>query len=86
MLLPNGSAIKNDVIESFNAAVANDENVRADGSIEWNFVDADLNIALGGFYSSDYLYECFDVLVDNYFDKLFEEIVAGVEKEVDNIA
>jgi len=86
MLLSNGSAIKNDVIESFNAAVANSENWNENGSMNWDFVDADLNIALGGFYSSDYLYECFDVLVDNYFDKLFEEIVAGVEKEVDSTA
>ena len=69
MLTSYGSMIKNDVIEAFDAAVTNPENINTSGGINWNFVDADLNIALGGFYSSDYLYECFDVLVDNYFDK-----------------
>ena len=69
MLTSYGSMIKNDVIEAFDAAVINPENINTSGGINWNFVDADLNIALGGFYSSDYLYECFDVLVDNYFDK-----------------
>ena len=69
MLTSYGSMIKNDIIEAFEAAVTNPENINTSGGINWNFVDADLNIALGGFYSSDYLYECFDVLVDNYFDK-----------------
>ena len=69
MLTTDGAMIKNDVIEAFDAAVINPENINTSGGINWNFVDADLNIALGGFYSSDYLYECFDVLVDNYFDK-----------------
>jgi hypothetical protein len=67
MLLANGSMIKNDVIESFNAAVANPENQHVGGGINWNFVDADLNLDLGGLYSSEYLLECFEVLVDEYF-------------------
>ena len=67
MLLSNGSMIKNDIIEAFNAAVANSENQHEGGGINWNFVDADLNLDLGTFYSTDYLYECFEVLVDNYF-------------------
>ena len=67
MLLSNGSMIKNDVIEAFNAAVANPENQHQGGGINWNFVDADLNLELGTFYSTDYLYECFEVLVDRYF-------------------
>ena len=66
MLLPNGSAIKLDVIECFNKAVASKENWNANGSMNWNFVDADMNLELGAFYSSDYLYECLDVLADNY--------------------
>ena len=66
MLLPNGSAIKNDVIDSFNAAVANSENWNENGSMNWNFVDADMNMDLGGIYGSDYIYECFEVLADNY--------------------
>lgn len=67
MLLSNGSMIKNDVIETFNVAVANPENQNEGGGINWNFVDADLNLELGTFYSTDYLYECFEVLVDRYF-------------------
>lgn len=67
MLLENGAAIHNDIIEAFNNAVANDENIHQGGGINWDFVDADLNLELGAFYSADYLYECFDVLVNNYF-------------------
>jgi hypothetical protein len=66
MLLPNGSMIKNDVIESFNRAVADIENARADGSIEWNFVDADMHVDLSAFYSSEYIGECMEVLADDY--------------------
>ena len=67
MLLSNGSMIKNDVIEAFNAAVEKPENINTSGGINWDFVDADLFIELGSFYSTDYLYECFEALVDKYF-------------------
>ena len=67
MLLPYGTMIKNDVIEAFNAAVANPENINSTGGINWNFVDSDLQIGLGVIYNSDYLNDCFGVLVDNYF-------------------
>lgn len=67
MLLPNGAMIKNDVIECFNKAVENPENLHDGGGVNWNFVDADLNIELGAYYATEYLYECFEVLVDNYF-------------------
>lgn len=67
MLLENGAMIKNDVIEAFNAAVANEENQYVGGGINWDFVDADLNLDLGHIYDADYLFECFGVLVDNYF-------------------
>ena len=67
MLLSNGSMIKNDVIEAFNAAVTNEENINSSGGINWDFVDADLNMDLADFYSTDYLYECFEVLVEKFF-------------------
>lgn len=67
MLLSNGSMIKMDVIEAFNKATTNPENINTSGGLDWNFVDADLNLELGAFYSSEYLYECLEVLVDNYF-------------------
>ena len=66
MLLPNGSMIKNDVIDAFNKAIDNPENQNADGTMNWNFVDADLHIDMSGFYSTDYLNACFDVMVDEY--------------------
>ena len=64
MLLPNGSAIKNDVIESFNRAVENNENIQS-GEINWNFVESDMFMDLRTFYASEYIIECFDVLADN---------------------
>lgn len=67
MLLPYGTMIKNDVIEAFNKATTNPENINSSGGINWNFVDADLNLELSLWYTSEYLYECFEVLVDNFF-------------------
>ena len=67
MLLPSGAMIKNDVIEAFNKATKNPENINSSGGINWNFVDADLNLDLSLCYTSEYLYECFEVLVDNFF-------------------
>lgn len=67
MLLSNGSMIKNDVIEAFNKATNNPENINASGGMNWDFVDADLHMDLNNFYSTEYLYECVEVLVDNFF-------------------
>jgi hypothetical protein len=67
MLLPYGAMIKNDVIEAFNAAVVNPDNIHQGGGINWNFVDSDLQIGLGVIYNSDYLNDCFAVLVDKHF-------------------
>lgn len=64
MLLKNGSAIKNDVIESFNRAVEKQENLNADGSINWNFVDADMYAELSIFYAGEYIWDCMDALAD----------------------
>lgn len=66
MLLPNGSAIKNDVIDSFNKAIDNPENISDDGSMNWNFVEHDMFMDLRDFYASEYIFECFDVMVDEY--------------------
>jgi hypothetical protein len=67
MLLQNGAMIKNDVINAFNNAVANEENQHEGGGINWDFVDADLYLDLGNVYAAEYLNECFEVLVDDYF-------------------
>jgi len=66
MLLSDGSMIKNDVIEAFDLAVANPENVDQNGDIDWDFVDADIHIFFGGLYGSEYLNECLNALADNY--------------------
>ena len=67
MHLQNGSAIKQDIIDSFYKATTNPDNINSSGGLDWDFVDADLCIDLSDFYSQTYLYECFEVLVDNYF-------------------
>ena len=72
MLLSNGIMMKNDVIKSFNTAVVKHENVRADGSIEWNFVDADMHMDLSGIYSSEYIGECMEVLADEFIESRYQ--------------
>lgn len=62
MLLPNGSAIKQDVIDAFNNAIAVNSKHSHDEVKFWNFVDADMTMDLSDFYSFDYIYECFEVL------------------------
>ncbi len=67
MLTTYGAMIKNDIIEAFNAAVVNPENIHKGGGINWNFVEADIFIPLGVFYDTEYLNDCISVLVDNHF-------------------
>lgn len=75
MLLPNGSAIHNDIIDAFNKAYdANQEHI-ADEVKFWNFVDADFYMDLITFYSHDYIYECWDVLVEEA-NWLYKGVVA----------
>lgn len=69
MLTSYGSMIKNDIIEAFDAAVTNPENINTSGGINWNFVDTDIFIPLGVFYDTEYLNDCIEVLVNDYFDK-----------------
>lgn len=66
MLLPNGSMIKQDVIDCFNKAVMQSENVNEDGSMNWNFVESDMYLDLKVWYNSEYISECFDALADDY--------------------
>lgn len=66
MLLPNGSTIKNDVIDSFNKAIDNEFNLRPGFNTTdfWNFVESDMYMDLAGIYASSYIDECFNVLAD----------------------
>lgn len=68
MLLPNGSAIKQDVIDCFNRAVEQSENIEQGiGTTNfWNFVNSDMHLDLKVWYNAEYIDECFDVLADNY--------------------
>ena len=67
MLTTYGAMIKNDIIERFNEAVKDPENINTSGGINWNYVDADVHIALTPIYDQQYLADCIEVLVDNYF-------------------
>ena len=53
--LQNGSAIHADIIEVFQKATNNPENINSSGGLNWSFVDADLCLELGDFYSLDHL-------------------------------
>ena len=67
MLLPNGSTIKQDVIDSFNRAIENEFNLRPGfGTTDfWNFVESDMYMELRVFYNSEYIDECFEALADS---------------------
>lgn len=62
--LDDGTAIKADVIECFDAAIQDEHNVRKGvGSTGfWNFVESDMYLSLIGIYSSEYIDVCFDKL------------------------
>jgi len=67
MHLENGTAIKQDVIESFDRAVNDDFNLRPGfGSTDfWNFVESDMYMDLIGIYASSYIDECLTTLIEN---------------------
>ena len=48
MLTTYGKMIKNDIIEAFDAAVTNPENINYSGGIDWDFVNVDINKEFGG--------------------------------------
>lgn len=51
----------------FNQAINNTENLNDDGSINWNFVDADCYMAVGKLYKdSTSFYEDFNDLADTH--------------------
>jgi hypothetical protein len=58
--------IKQDVIDCFNRSVEHVENLNEDGSINWNYVEADMFFGLKFWYSSEYICECFDALADDW--------------------
>lgn len=60
--LPNGSAIKFDVIESFKKAIENAENI-VDGALDWDFVSADMHLELLS-YNWEYIEECLETLIE----------------------
>ena len=68
MLLPNGSAIKNDVIDCFNKAIDDEFNLRPGFNTKefWNFVESDMYLDLNMYYDGEYISACFDACADEY--------------------
>jgi transcriptional regulator len=68
MLLPNGSMINQDVIESFDRAVSQPENIKQGvGTVDfWNFVNSDMYFDLKMIYNGQYIDECMDALADRF--------------------
>jgi len=83
MLLPNGSMIKQDVIDCFNRAVENDFNTRPGvGTTDfWNFVESDMYSELRIFYNSQYIDECFEALADDFEGNLNLERIEILKKD-----
>ena len=83
MLLPNGSMIKQDVIECFNNAVADEFNTRNGvGTTDfWNFVESDMYMGLRMFYNSEYIDECFEALADEFESNLNLERIEILKKD-----
>ena len=63
--LEDGSAIKADIVQSFDTAVVCPENLKDDGSINWNFVSSDMHFDVA-YYSSEYIDECMEFLADEH--------------------
>lgn len=58
-----------EMIKSFNKAVVNPENVNDDGSVNWNYVDADVYMDMHQFGETDTNkghYEKFNALADAF--------------------
>ena len=65
-------------------AVDKAENINADGTINWNFVDSD--VFMSGvstwFPDSDQYYEVFDEIVENFIAEMREEAALEIQLEM----
>lgn len=61
------------------------ENRKADGTIEWNFVDADCYMSGTPklFANDEMYYEAFDEIVTNYVNEMREEAASEIQLEMD---
>lgn len=68
--LKNGSTIHTDIIDTFDKAIVSDQNVaQGVGTTDfWNYVEADMFLALASVYSTEYLMECFNTLADSFME------------------
>ena len=57
--------ISTQIARAFNKAVTSTENLWEDGSVNWNYVDADVHMALLGATPDNYV-DQFDYLADCY--------------------
>ena len=85
MAIPFNS-IPKEMMQAFNKAVSLSENLQLDGSVNWNYVDADLFMQFGPRdseinerYLSELHYEMFELLADAY------ERANGIQKQQDTI-
>ena len=64
--LEDGTAIKNDVVESFNRAVAAEDNLAKGFNTTsfWNFVHSDMYFDLHHVNADTYIDQCFDKLAE----------------------
>jgi hypothetical protein len=66
-------------------AVAKEENINADGTINWNFVDSDVFMSgvMTWFPDSDQYYEVFDEIVENFIAEMREEAASEIQLEME---
>lgn len=62
-----------EMARAFNNAVSNQENIQEDGSVNWNFVDADVYMRMSEVSESENMddvshYKMFDFLADAYVE------------------
>lgn len=57
--------VSNEMARAFNRAVSSDENIKANGSINWNFVDADVHMKIRPECGQTYIKQ-FDFLANAY--------------------
>ena len=84
MAIPFNS-IPREMMQAFNKAVSLSENLQLDGSVNWNYVDADVYMAVGprdsdgNPVSNQEHYHMFDMLCDAY------EVANGIQVQTSAI-
>jgi hypothetical protein len=72
--LTTGVNYKIDVVKSFQDAIADPTNFYTDGSVNWNFVSADMHMDLSTWYAASYIDEAMEYMADLYDEDRVVEI------------